>query len=79
MNIISFIAINIFKFNNEIAHIGRSGDIEAIMNTLFEFIVLTRANSIKSYTIYRWVSGFVNIANYIYDIPLEAHVNFNPK
>ena len=68
---------DIFKFDSTIAHIGRSDDIEAIMNTLFEFLVLIRANSIKSYTIYKWISGFAKIANYIYDIPLEAHVNFN--
>lgn len=71
--------IDIFKFNTKITHIGRSNDIQAIMGTLFEFVVLTRASTIKTYTTYSWISGFAKIANYIYDIPLEAHVNFNPK
>jgi len=44
---------------------------DIIKDTLFEFFVLTRANSIKTHSVYRWLSGFARIANEIYDVPLQ--------
>ena len=56
--------------NTKQGHIGRCTDMAIIRDTLFEFIVATRANRIKTYSIYSWISGFVHIISYIYDIPI---------
>jgi hypothetical protein len=64
----------IFMFNDKLSHLGSSKDIDGITHTLFEFILLTRASHIESFTVYFWTSGFAKIANFIYDVPLQAHV-----
>jgi|688.fasta_scaffold216348_2 hypothetical protein len=51
-------------------HVGFESDIEKIKSTIFEFIVASRAESIKTFTVYSWISGFVNILHMIYDVPL---------
>jgi len=62
----------IFTFNDHIVHTGVNKDINKIKYTLFEFLLLTKASIIKSYSVYNWTSGFVMIANYIYEIPLVS-------
>jgi hypothetical protein len=57
-------------FNTTLCHIGKSSDINALRDTLFEFILGTQANSIKTYSVYEWISGFINTIGYIYDIPI---------
>lgn len=68
---------NIFMYMDKIAHIGTHKDLNAIKFTLFEFFLLTKAESIKTYTIYPWTSGFVKVANYIYNVPLIEIKNEN--
>jgi len=51
-------------------HLGRSCDSNAARDTLFEFFVATKAESIKTYTIYGHVSGFMTAVSKIYNIPL---------
>ena len=65
----------IFMFNEKIAHVSFSNDEGGIMHTLFEFILLMKASSIATYTIYWWTSGFTKIANFIYDVPLQSYIN----
>ena len=57
---------------HNIAHVGKHTDTDAIQNTMAEFFLTMRATHIQSYTVYSWTSGFVKIANYIYDIPLRS-------
>jgi hypothetical protein len=57
-------------FETKQCHIGISDDMEALRDTLFEFIIATRAKYIKTYSTYSWVSGFMNIVNKIYDVEL---------
>lgn len=57
---------------HNIAHVGKHTDIDAIRNTLAEFFLSTKATSIQSFTVYWWSSGFMKIANYIYDVPLHS-------
>jgi hypothetical protein len=68
---------DIFMYMDNIGHIGAHKDLNAIKFTLFEFLLLIKADSIKTYTIYPWTSGFVKIANYIYNIPLIEIKNEN--
>jgi hypothetical protein len=43
---------------------------KSFKETLYEFFVLVNASSIKTYSVYDWVSGFVKFASVIYDVPL---------
>jgi phage antirepressor YoqD-like protein len=43
---------------------------KSFKETLYEFFVLGNASSIKTYSVYEWVSGFVKFASVIHDVPL---------
>lgn len=43
---------------------------KSFKETLYEFFILGNASSIKTYSVYDWVSGFVKFASVIYDVPL---------
>jgi hypothetical protein len=62
--------LNVFMFHEPIGHIGYHTELAQLMYSLFEFILLTKASSIQTYTIYGYISGFPRIANCIYNIPL---------
>lgn len=47
---------------------------DQLFNTQLEFILLSSAKTIKTYSVYSWISGFAKAANFIYGIPL---VNLN--
>jgi hypothetical protein len=61
---------NVKLFHINIAHLGYEHHNDIIIDTLFEFFLLTTSSSIKTYSVYSHISGFVNMAHYIYDIPL---------
>ena len=61
---------NIFLYHLHVAHMGVQMHAKYIKDTLFEFILVTRSNKIKTYSVYGHLSGFVKIAHEIYDIPL---------
>ncbi len=56
-------------FPTNIQHAGLSPDIG---DTVFEFLLMTRATNIKTYTVYTWVSGFARIAHSVYGVPLQS-------
>jgi hypothetical protein len=60
---------NIYMFDLDIGHIGIEEDDIKIMNTLYEFYVITKSQKIKSYSIYNWTSGFMTMTGLLYDIP----------
>lgn len=64
------------QLNTEVCHVGYTSDYNALRDTLFEFLFMTKSSRIKSFTRYDWVSGFVQIIHKIFDVPLEAHINF---
>ncbi len=66
-----YIYFKIFFFKLKIGHIGFENDEEKLKNTMFEFFVLTKAQKIKTYNVYGWVSGFVDWISKLYDIPLD--------
>lgn len=43
---------------------------DSFKETLYEFFVLGHASTIKTYSVYDWVSGFVKFAGLIYDVPV---------
>ena len=55
----------------KIEHIGASSDNESVKNSFIEFLILSKAKYIKSYTTYGWPSNFVHWPAKIYDIPFE--------
>lgn len=59
-------------FDTTPTHVGTSGGGQELIETFFEFLVATRAAKIKTYSVYEWVSGFVSIANKVFDVPLEV-------
>lgn len=60
---------SIFMYDEPVSHLGFHTDINKIKHTVFEFILLNTAKSIKTHSVYGWTSGFVRIANYIYNVP----------
>ena len=60
----------IYFFDMEIGHLGYEKDDTKIKNTLCEFLIMTKAKKIKTYSCYNWVSGFVNSVCKLYDIEL---------
>lgn len=63
---------NIFMFDLDIAHMGYSQHENIIKDTLVEFFIMTKAERIKTYSIYSWDSGFARSIHDIYNIPLES-------
>lgn len=61
---------NIQMFDFEVGHIGYEQNIEKIKNSMFEFFIISKAKTIKTYSVYSWTSGFVHWISKIYDIPL---------
>lgn len=64
--------LQIRVLDTKICHVGLEQSYEALRDTLFEFNLLRGAKSIRSYSRYSWVSGFVYAAHKIYSIPLEG-------
>ena len=64
--------LNVFMYDEPVSHLGFHTDKDKIRHTLFEFILLTKARSIRTHTVYGWTSGFTRIANYIYSVPLRS-------
>jgi len=66
----------IAMFNTRPLHFGelstmfRDNVAESFKETLYEFFVLGNASSIKTYSVYDWVSGFVKFAGLIHDVPV---------
>ena len=65
----------IFIYDHPITHVRYSQKLEETRNTLIEFFVMTRAESIHSYSVYRWVSGFALIANKVFDVSLTWNID----
>jgi hypothetical protein len=68
---------NIFTFDIKPIHTGIStnNDNDNIKDTLFEFFLITKANKIKSYSNYTWISGFIKISINIYNVPYVRITN----
>jgi hypothetical protein len=62
---------NIKLLNTKTAHLGYEKHSGNIRDTLLEFFIITKAQYIKTFSIYRHLSGFVNIAHQVYDVPIE--------
>jgi len=76
MNFKKIIKMNrdIFMFDIDIAHFGYNEHRERIKDTLFEFFIVIKSKSIRTSSVYGWPSGFVKIANDIYDVPMTIVV-----
>ena len=61
----------IFLFHIHVAHLGYANHTSDIKDTLFEFFIITQASKIKTFSNYSHISGFVNLAYLVYDIPLH--------
>ena len=61
---------DIKMFSTVPGHIGLSTDDTAVRDTLFEFIIASKATLIKTYSGYGWISGFMTAAHKIFDVPL---------
>jgi len=62
--------LEIFMFDIHICHLGHPIERHDLKETLFEFFIATKATHIKTFTVHNWLSGFVRIAQIIYDVPL---------
>jgi len=62
---------SLFQFNINIGHIGLFSHKDYIKDTLYELMVITKAQKIKTFTVHYHISGFVKFIHDIYKIPLE--------
>jgi len=62
---------NVNTLDIEICHLGNTSNINCIEGTLIDFFIQSKANKIKSYSIYYWISGFIHWNAKIYNIPIE--------
>jgi hypothetical protein len=60
----------LFNLDGPVAHIGYHKDTEALKHTLAEFFILRKSHVILTHSTYFWISGFVKMINYIYDVQL---------
>lgn len=67
---------NIHMFDHDIGHIGRDTSYHTIMNSLFEYFLLTKVKSINTHSVYGWISGFTYSVHKIYDIPITSSIFF---
>ena len=74
--------ITIAMFNTRPLHLGELSTMfhnnvaDSFKETLYEFFVLVHASTIKTYSVYDWVSGFVKFAGLIHDVPV---IDLKPK
>jgi hypothetical protein len=66
---------NIKIIDNEVCHIGKCKNKELLKYTLSELYILSKSKYIKSFSVYEWISGFVNHISKLYDIPLDGTIN----
>jgi hypothetical protein len=57
-------------FDIEIAHLGIMDNTSGIEGTLREYLTLSKATSIKTYSTYSWISGFVQSVSLLFDVPI---------
>lgn len=67
--------VDVFMFESDIRHLGKSDD--NIRDTLLEFFLILKAKKVKSYSVYNWNSGFTFAISFIYKIPIETEKNIN--
>jgi hypothetical protein len=68
--------VSIITFDHNIGHLGYDTSYDKLQNTFFEFILLSKVNHIKSYSVYEWASGFVSSIHHLYNIPVESVICF---
>ena len=61
---------HIFQYDIDIGHIGLDSHVNAMKDTLFELMIITKSQKIKTYSVYNHTSGFVRLVHDIYKIPL---------
>lgn len=52
-------------------HVGSDTTLELLKYTVGEFMILREAQMIYTYSVYFWISGFVKLINYIYDVQIQ--------
>jgi hypothetical protein len=62
----------VFAFDQPPSHVGFHTKIEDIKYTVFEYILLSRATEIQTFSVYSWTSGFVKSVNYLFNIRLTT-------
>jgi len=62
--------VNVFEL--KIGHLGYCKDLSTVQDTLVEFFLIAGASTIKTYTVYPWISSFVYWISKVYDIPLQS-------
>ena len=63
---------DIFIFDTKICHLGLSKDLDAVRDTLFEFLLISDCSKIKTYCKIHEISGFVKWISKIYEIPIQC-------
>lgn len=62
---------NVTVSNVEPCHLGVESNPAKVMATVAEYLLLSHAKMIFTYTVYGWTSGFVHSVHRIFDVPLR--------
>lgn len=62
---------NVSVSNVEPCHLGVESDPTKVMATVAEYLLLSHAKTIHTYSVYGWTSGFVHSVHRIFDVPLR--------
>lgn len=52
------------------SHSGVNSNPKILFGTILEFMLMSSANKIETFSVYDWVSGFANSASFIYEVPM---------
>ena len=63
-------------FDNEIVHFARCNECESIKETLMDFYLISKADKVKSFSVYERFSGFVLWTAKLFDIKVDVTKNF---
>lgn len=63
--------VEVFMYDTEPGHLASCKDEQKIKDSLFEFLLISDAKKIKTFSVYSWISGFVECTSLIYDIELK--------
>jgi len=71
----SFKLDRLIILDNKPEHSG----VDISVNTLYDFLHLINSTKIHQMSVYEWGSGFSNVANHIYDVPMLKYdrINYN--
>lgn len=65
---------DILATSSSAVHMNVVTDHNAVLDTLVDFFILTKAQCIYQFSVHNWGSTFSNVVEWIYDVPVKPHM-----